>query len=82
MGDFGANGAEIRGSVCGFPTAGHKKHSKRLRYGLWRHMTSKAVLQGAGGHLIQTYVKKMQATVAEWVDLQPIFGIFENRYGL
>ena len=25
MGDFGDNGAEVRGSACGFPETGHKK---------------------------------------------------------
>ena len=28
MGAFGANGAEVRGSICGFPAAGHKKKVK------------------------------------------------------
>ena len=28
MGDFGANGAEVRGIACGFPTEGHKKKYK------------------------------------------------------
>ena len=28
MGDFGNNDAEVRGSACGFPAAGHKKKVK------------------------------------------------------
>ena len=28
MGAFGANGIEVRGIVCGFPAAGHKKKGK------------------------------------------------------
>ena len=28
MGDFGANGAEVRGRACGFPVAGHKEKGK------------------------------------------------------
>ena len=36
MGVFDTNYAEVRGSVCGFPTAGHKKKAKRLRDGSYK----------------------------------------------
>ena len=73
MGDFGANGAEVRGSACGFLVEDHKKKEKWLRYGSWRHFTEKKSLHRAGTQPLQTYVDKRQASVAGWVSLQPIF---------
>ena len=37
---------------------------------------TKTVLQGSGKHTIRTYVDRIQATVAEWVALRPIFDVF------
>ena len=81
MGDFGINDAEVGGSACGFPVAGHKKKAKRLRYGSWRRVMENIVLQGAGTKPIQTYVDRRQATVSEWVALRNIFDDFARETG-
>ena len=55
--------------------AGHKKKAKGLRYGSWKQVTAKKIFQGAGTQTFQAYVGRIQATVAEWVYLRPIFGV-------
>ena len=67
MDDFGANVADVRGRVCGFPVAVHKKKAKGLNYGSWKQVTAKTFLQGAGTQPLRAYVDRRQATVAEWV---------------
>ena len=81
MGDFGANGAEVRGISCGFPVTYHKDKGKALEG--WVMMTGdgKTVFQGEGTHPLWTYVDRRQATVAEWVALRPILGVFARDIG-
>ena len=44
-------------------------------------MTAKSVLQGAWTQPLRAYVDRQQMTVAEWVDLQPIFDISARETG-
>ena len=81
MGDFGANGAEVRGSSCGFPVTGQKEKGKELEVRVVTEGDEKTVLQGAGTHPLWTYVDRRQATVAEWVGLRPILGVFPRDTG-
>ena len=59
-----------------------KSKSKRLRDGSWRKAAAKKFLQGAGTHLLRTYLDRRQVTVAEWVALRPIFDVCvrDTRY--
>ena len=41
----------------------------------WRNEGADGVLQAAGTKPIWGYINKRQATVAEWVDLRPIFEV-------
>ena len=41
----------------------------------------KIVLEGAGTHLFRKYVDMRQATVMEWVELQPIFDVCARETG-
>ena len=43
---------------------------------------TKTVLQGSGKHTIRTYVDRIQATVAEWMALWPIFDVSVSETGL
>ena len=81
MGDFGANVAEVRGSACGFPTAGHKKKYKAAEGRVMVEGDEKKVLQGAGTHPLRTYMYWRQAKVAEWVALRPIFDVCARETG-
>ena len=78
---FGTNYAEVRGGACGFPVPGHRKKENLLRDRSWRQVSAKKVLQGAGTQPFQTYMDRIQATVAEWVDLWPIFDICARNTG-
>ena len=43
---------------------------------------TKTVLQGSGENTIRTYVDRIQATVAEWMALWPIFDVSVRETGL
>ena len=73
MGAFGYNGPEIIGRESGFTVAGHKKKCKAAEKRVVAAGDEKTVLKVAGTHTLQTYVDMIQATVAEWVELQPSF---------
>ena len=48
---------------------------QRIGDNSWLRVALESVLQVAGTKPIKTYIYKRQATVAEWVDLRPIFGV-------
>ena len=81
MGTVGANGAEFRGSACGFPAEGEKVKGMRLRDRSCWKAASKIVLQGAETQPIQTYLDRRQATVSEWVALRPRFNVCARETG-
>ena len=41
----------------------------------WRKAASDSVLQKKGTQPLQTYIDSRQTTVADWVDLRPIFEV-------
>ena len=51
---------------------------QRLGEDTWRKAGEDSLLQAAGSKLLWEYVNKRQATVAEWVDLRPIFEVCEK----
>ena len=55
--------------------------AKILRDGLWRKVEAEKVLHRTGKQPLQTYLDKRQATVAEWVDLRPIFNVYTRETG-
>ena len=75
MGAAGINGAEVRGSVCGFPAAGRKKTGNTAEGWVLEIGDRKTVLQGAGTQPLRTYVDRGQAILADWVELRPIFDV-------
>ena len=81
MGDFGANGAEVRGSSCGFPVTGKKYKGNLLEVRVVAEGDGKTVLQGEGTHPLWTHVDRRQAPVTEWVALRPILGVFPRDIG-
>ena len=51
------------------------KHEKRQLYGTWWQEGAESVLKAKGVNTISTYINKRQATVVQWVVLQPIFEV-------
>ena len=41
----------------------------------WRQEGEERVLKAAGTHAVRTYTNRIHATMAQWVDLQPIFKV-------
>ena len=80
-GTFGANGEEVRGGTCGFPAAGYNKKGKAAEGQVVAAGGKKKVLQGARTQPLQTYVDRRQTTVAEWVNLRPIFDVCVRETG-
>ena len=58
-----------------------KLKAKNLKEGLWRKVAAEKVLQGAGTQLIQNYLERRKATVAEWVALRSIFEVCARETG-
>ena len=54
---------------------------KNLKDGSWRKVVADRVIQGAGTQPLQTYLDRRQATVAEWVELRPIFEVCARDMG-
>ena len=48
MGDFGTNGAEVRGSACGCPEAGHKEKGKAAEVRFMASGDNKNITPGSG----------------------------------
>ena len=54
------------------------KKTRRIEDGSWRKASADGVLQAAGTKPLKTYIDKSQETLAEWVALRPIFGVFSK----
>ena len=57
------------------------KQAMRHRDGSWQQVPAEEVLQGAVTQTLRAYVKRRQATVAEWVDTRPIFDVCVQETG-
>ena len=64
------NGAEARGSSCGFLRQVAKLKTKSMKDGLWQKVATEKVLTGAGTQPLHTYLEIRRVTVAEWVAYQ------------
>ena len=71
----------LEGAHVGFLWCVTKLKENKLKYGLWRKAATNKVIQGAETQPLQTYLDRMQATVAKWVALRPIFDICVRETG-
>ena len=55
--------------------------ARSLRDKTWRKEGADRVLQAEGTKPLREYIKRRQATVAEWVDLQTIFEVCAKEKG-
>ena len=81
MGADGINDAKSRGHTHGIPTAGDREEGKKDR---GRDLAQGGIGKYAAGgekKTLMDYINKRQATVAEWVDLRPIFEVCKNVIG-
>ena len=58
-----------------------KLKAKKLKDGSWLKLTADRVLQRLVTQPLQTYLDRRQATVLEWVALQPIFEVCTRETG-
>ena len=57
------------------------KQVRRRRYGTFQGEGDERVLKAAGTQGVHTYIDRRQATVAQWVDLLPVFEVYERETG-
>ena len=81
MGIFSGHGEEDSGVPHDFLRQVTGKHTRMQQYGTWRREGDESVLKAAGTQNIRTYINRRQATVAQWVDLWPIFEVFTQDTG-
>ena len=65
----------------GFLRQATKLKAKNMKDGSWQKVAAEKVLRGAGTQLLQTYLKRRQVTVAEWLALRTIFDVYARETG-
>ena len=76
MGDFGTNDAAVREIACRFSAAGHNKKGKEAEGWVLAAGEEKNNPTGSWDTAaLDIYVDRRQATVAERVDIRPIFDV-------
>ena len=77
MGPFGVNGEECRGGTHGVPVNYHGEASKASRIRDVGDAGGGSLTRGSGN----TVVKRRQATVSQYVELRPLFEVYERETG-
>ena len=81
LGSDGIYSSKTRGIACGIPTTGDRAEYATDRENYWQRVVAESVLQEEGTKSLYTYIGKRQATMSEWVALQPIFEVCTKDMG-
>ena len=65
----------IEGSHTEFLQMITGKRGKHLRYGIWETPGAEGIREAAGTQSARIYIEQLQATVAQWVGLRPLFKV-------